>query len=445
MEVCQTPLAALGQSRDGISFPTANNLCPALPTETKSPCSTTVGPEDCLYEFDNLEYCKFTSTATGSLWVAHGTQAIVYTESRQNGFPVKCATPTSSIRSCSVTLAPTNCVAKRVCQDCSPKCGRRDKGPRIDSASCTFATITSAARGGLPCSEVPLEASKTCQTVCTPSPTDSSAGLFGPGKDFNAFFWEDASGHSASVGGRLAVCRDSRLFNYEVGLAISGESAVCNNDFPALFNGRDLYYSGTVYGARVIAGRQCSDFSARCGKQCNTKIDGFCRENRGVQCNLIKKRIGEVSEYLKDLEPTCDYHVEDKYATIRWRGASVEVIQPKLTSSGSLDIWNEYQGSHIKKNSTVVINVLGRVVSIDSFSLRYFEQIPNKIIWNFPDATDVKINNIFLYGTVLAPNATISGRATVVGQVFAKRMVMGQHGTSINILNVPYKGSNFRF
>jgi choice-of-anchor A domain-containing protein len=68
---------------------------------------------------------------------------------------------------------------------------------------------------------------------------------------------------------------------------------------------------------------------------------------------------------------------------------------------------------------TLIINVSGSSVSFGANEVGNGSLVQQNIIWNFVDATSVAVNTA-VYGSILAPKATISGNSPINGSVVAK-------------------------
>jgi len=68
---------------------------------------------------------------------------------------------------------------------------------------------------------------------------------------------------------------------------------------------------------------------------------------------------------------------------------------------------------------TLIVNVSGSSVTLGANEIGNGSAVQQNIIWNFTDATTVAVNTA-LYGSVLAPKATITGNSPINGSVVAK-------------------------
>lgn len=87
-------------------------------------------------------------------------------------------------------------------------------------------------------------------------------------------------------------------------------------------------------------------------------------------------------------------------------------------------------------DSTIIFNVFGDVSGLTSINLESLAPIAHRVLWNFCGATSLRISDVAVHGSVLAPNADIDGGEGVVhGHVFAKSF---QGPTQFNW--VPFQG-----
>ena len=68
---------------------------------------------------------------------------------------------------------------------------------------------------------------------------------------------------------------------------------------------------------------------------------------------------------------------------------------------------------------TLIINVSGSSVTFGANEVGNGSLVQQNIIWNFMDATTINVNTA-IYGSILAPKATINGNSPINGSVVAK-------------------------
>lgn len=86
-----------------------------------------------------------------------------------------------------------------------------------------------------------------------------------------------------------------------------------------------------------------------------------------------------------------------------------------LLTAHTFDISNWAPGA------TLIFNVEGTTTGLSSIDLSALEPIADHVLWNFCCATSLEINDVAVWGSILAPDASVNGGNGVInGQLFAK-------------------------
>ncbi|ORX45645.1 hypothetical protein BCR36DRAFT_414499 [Piromyces finnis] len=95
---------------------------------------------------------------------------------------------------------------------------------------------------------------------------------------------------------------------------------------------------------------------------------------------------------------------------------------------GDETIFNDITNQQFLKNidlenyDKIIINMKSKNYNFKDGNIVNLEKYANKIIWNFPNAEEIKITSFTIHGTILAPNATIIGsNGHHNGQVIAEK------------------------
>ncbi len=256
-----------------------------------------------------------------------------------------------------------------------------------------------------------------------------SLGTFdlGIAKGYNLFLLEDLNAPSSDVEGKAAIARDVTIANYSVGYVLN--SSYANQD--VLVVGRDLFFgSGRIYYGNVAYGNSTNlPISV-------ASIDGELRKDYPIDFE-------EAGSYLKSLSSTLSEYEVNETATVRYEGSRIfldgedpflnifNVGGAELSLSTDLNI-------NVPNGSVALINIDGDNI-IWSGGLEITGTDKTNILYNFNQATNIKISDIDVRGSILAPKAVIDfPHGLVSGQLIAKSMFgAGQVNNNLFVGNIP--------
>ncbi|NOX18013.1 MAG: choice-of-anchor A family protein [Chlorobi bacterium] len=229
---------------------------------------------------------------------------------------------------------------------------------------------------------------------------------FGPAEDYNLFVLKDLNQPSADTEGKVAVGKNAVLSNYSVG------DKLPENSGDVLIVGRKLtFYSGRVYNGNVVFGSFIDTTHWNLA-------DGTIRKDNVIDFDAAKN-------YLKDLSNQISVLEETGTDTLEWSHLKLVGTEPELNVfyvdgdevSGATEFTVD-----IPEGSVGLINVEGD--NIDwSGDFQVTGASNENLILNFHKTKHIKISNIDIRASILAPWASLDFPSGIVsGQVICKNM-----------------------
>ena len=255
---------------------------------------------------------------------------------------------------------------------------------------------------------------------------NSSTFDLGIAKDFNLFVIEDLNQPSSDTEGKVAVERDANLGAYSIG------DKLPNNSGDVLIVGRDLnYVSGSVYNGNVVYAN-----NSNLPKSSVSVTNGTVRKDTVIDFSVAKVSLENLSTTLGNYQPTGT--VELKWGGLTLTGTDpflnvFSVLGSNLSTANSFTI-------DVPNGSVVLVNINGTNVSWTG-GLQVNGTAINNVIYNFYEATSLRIQGTDVRGSILAPLADLNFPSGVVnGQVIVKSMTgAGQFNLAPFIGNIPYE------
>ncbi|MCX7874526.1 MAG: choice-of-anchor A family protein [Melioribacteraceae bacterium] len=245
----------------------------------------------------------------------------------------------------------------------------------------------------------------------------------GLAKDFNLFVLEDATQPSSDTEGKVAVGRDASFANYSIGDKLPPNSG------DVLIVGRNLTFtSGRVYNGDVAYGNSTNLPINQ------TSIDGYLRKDNPINFAAAKTYLENLSQALSSYSTNGISQLQ--FSTLFFEGTDphlnvFKVNASQINSSTSLEIT-------APNGSAVLINIEGDNIILDG-GLEVYGTAINNVIYNFYQATNIKITNIDVRGTILAPFAAVNFVSGVQnGQMICKSLTgTGQFNHAPFFGNIP--------
>ena len=283
-------------------------------------------------------------------------------------------------------------------------------------------------------STVPVAtATTTTTTTQTQAPSgECSTEIFGMAQSFNAFFFEDFTGISSDVQGRLAAkgavdisggyqsgaytydpVAHSKISNHncdddhmkgDVQFAIVAGS-VKFHDNGEILNGGVAYQDSVDIPSTIketIEGHNCSIEQ--------TSFIDFEKEKQSL--TALSQKVGNMNENAKVTKES------GKLVVDLVPGQKIFVITIENLSQIQEIVINE-NGVNIDE-ITIVFNITSDNVTFTGFDTSKLHQYDTRILWNAPNAKKIEIKNFRIEGSLLAPFADIEGNnGNIQGQMIA--------------------------
>ncbi|MBN3951117.1 MAG: choice-of-anchor A family protein [Nostoc sp.] len=221
----------------------------------------------------------------------------------------------------------------------------------------------------------------------------ANAVELGAASDYNVFVLGDISQQYTDIEGKLAAGGN---VNFMGGLG----SKLSNNSGNVVVAGKNLTLSnGQVNHGNAVYGGSANVSSNEGFPQ------GTLSKSNPIDFNEAGKELRGLSQYLATLTPTGKTTVQS------WGAIN-------LTGSGTaLNVFN-LAGSSVSKassfqisgdaNSTIVVNISGKDVSLQNFGFNILGTDKQKVIYNFYEATNITASGVGILGSILAPLANFN-------------------------------------
>jgi choice-of-anchor A domain-containing protein/uncharacterized repeat protein (TIGR01451 family) len=249
---------------------------------------------------------------------------------------------------------------------------------------------------------------------------------FGVAKEFNLFVLEDLYQPSSDTEGKVAVGRNAFFANYSIGDKLPNLSPAED----VLIVGKTLtFLSGRVYNGNVVYGD-----TTNLPIPTVSILEGSLRKDSVINFSAA-------AAYLNGLSNSLAVLTVNGTDTMQWGGIVMNGSNPFINvfniSGSDLSTANNVE-IRTPAGAVAVVNVAGTNVSW-SGGLSLFGTDKQNVIFNFYEADSLKIQNIGILGSILAPKAHVNFVSGVQeGQMICKSLVgMGQFNLAPFIGNIP--------
>lgn len=259
-------------------------------------------------------------------------------------------------------------------------------------------------------------------TIFAAAPVTVSASPLGVASDYSVFVFNTANIKGSSIGGSIAAGGSASFSNVSVGTNLPANS------------GR---YDIVVGGALSFGNGQISNGSAISGGA--AAVYSFGIPNGKVTSNAGFTAVAQIVDFaataqsLKDDSQRWDDLAANGTAINQWGGYILSGTDSSLNifdlDASLLDAVS-YMNISVPSTSTVIFNIHGATAGLTNMG---FNGLPDaaKVLFNFVDATSLKIAGVEVQGTILAPNATVNfGSGNIKGQLIANSLLASNSGTS---------------
>ncbi|MHC5768057.1 MAG: choice-of-anchor A family protein [Nostoc sp.] len=221
----------------------------------------------------------------------------------------------------------------------------------------------------------------------------ANAVELGAASDYNVFVLGDISQKYTDIEGKVAAGGNINFVG-GLGSKLSGNSGnvVVAGQNLTLSNGQ-VYHGNAVYGGSA-------NVSSNVGFP-----QGTLSPSNPIDFNEAGKQLRGLSEYLATLNPTGNTTVQP-WGAINLSGSATAFNVFNLAgSSVSKTNYFEIKGD---ANSTIVVNISGKDVSLQNFGFNIIGADKQKVIYNFYEATNLTASGIGIQGSILAPLANFN-------------------------------------
>ena len=245
--------------------------------------------------------------------------------------------------------------------------------------------------------------------------TQTVLGALGAAGRYGNLVLDNHTSLSSAVEGRLAVGGNLSLQNFSVGDKLDPNKL---HDVVTV-GGNVTFPSGRIYYGNLIAGGSVTGVGdpVRFGMASGAVIRG----NSALDINFTGER-----EYLQELSTKlatlpANGSVKMQWGGMELKGDCTSTSQVFNVNGADLGVAHTFAVSCIPAGATVVFNVSGTNVTIQNMGMQSITTIRDKVLFNFPQATSLKMTSVGIEGSILAPFAQVDQPAgRIDGQVIVK-------------------------
>jgi choice-of-anchor A domain-containing protein len=250
-------------------------------------------------------------------------------------------------------------------------------------------------------------------TLAINAPTAHSAlvdlGITGT---FNAYVLGDFNGANSSSQGAVAAAGDFNAKNYSINQ--SNIDGVGPDGYALAVQGSLSYMNGSIRDGLIYAG------GSRTLK--NVGLSGAESTQRApLAFNDASNDVMSLSRDLARLSDTGSSAIAHGGMTITGTGTPATVLG---LSGAALSKINHFKFSNLARNDTLVLNISGKEISLQGGWNSFASY---NVLFNFHEATSIRLNGVAVYGSILAPLATLEGGSGAIHG----NAVVGQWNSSI--------------
>ncbi len=238
-------------------------------------------------------------------------------------------------------------------------------------------------------------------------PMLAGASALGTAGEFNTFIFGDYA-CTSDAEGRVAVGGNMRVGSYSVADKLTPAEVAKYNSDMLIVGGNLTFTSGRVYYGNIIVGGSASLGHANVA-------DGSVFE--GVAPLPVDFAAEEA--YLKALslklsEQPSTGRVRNQWGNLKLSGDGQSDLQVfYLKGKDVLNAWG-FSLQSVPQGATVLINISGRSAGLTNMNLESIAPFQKKILFNFYEATNLKLGGIAVRGSILAPLASVNNPMGVI-------------------------------
>ncbi|MCL1470828.1 choice-of-anchor A family protein [Argonema antarcticum] len=237
--------------------------------------------------------------------------------------------------------------------------------------------------------------------------TQAYAASLGVASDYNVFTLGNFTQTSTDVEGKLAVGGNA---TFTGGFGVG--SHLSSNTGNVLVTGGNLNLNnGQVNHGNVVYGGTANVSGVGFP-------NGTLSKGNPIDFNAAGDYLKGLSSYLAGLTPTATTTVQ-AWGAINLSGNSSSLNIFNL-SGAALSKTNYFEIANAGKDSTVVVNVSGKDVSMKNFGFNIGGISRQNVLYNFYEATSLDVSGIGIEGSILAPLAALNfNNGQINGNVIA--------------------------
>ncbi len=279
-------------------------------------------------------------------------------------------------------------------------------------AGCGSGTVQPLPQGSS--NENPAESGNEALTweelAATGEVPDCAYGALGENGTFQVLVFEDLEQSNSDVQGRVAVGGDATLENFYVGELLPFEPTDGH-----LVVGDDLMFrNGQVLNGAIVYGTSATLE--------NVTYAGYW-QGQPFDFAAAQQELVAQSAALTALNE----HANGQVEVIN---AELERHELRMTGSDavlnlfevSAEQWsNAYEASiEVPEGSTVLVNVMGTSIRFSNLGIFLTGATPERVMYHFPEATELYLESVQALGSVFAPQAAVSfPQGLLIGQLIA--------------------------
>jgi len=234
-----------------------------------------------------------------------------------------------------------------------------------------------------------------------PAATACSTTPLGAATPFNVFVTGDASLQGSDSQGALAVGGNATLRDYSVGATLP----TSNGTRDALVVGGNLTFTnGAVQNGNAVYG----------GTSALTNVTfpqgGSARQGSVLDFGTAATQLVSLSTYYATLTPNGTTSVQNGALTLSGSSTTLNVF----TVTGAAVAGARSVTINAPASSTVLVNINGTTGGFTNANFTLNGVDASHVLYNFPQATTLTLQNVAIQGSILAPSAAINFTAGVI-------------------------------
>ncbi|WP_408901210.1 putative Ig domain-containing protein [Photobacterium piscicola] len=248
--------------------------------------------------------------------------------------------------------------------------------------------------------------------------------LLWPATNFSGYIFNDFNSGSGNSQRGLAVGGNLDIVGYSIGAGLPQDFS----DFGLLVEGDANFSLGRLYKGKVRIEGDASGINSSVitGFPIGVSIENIALENSIFSS---KEYYQEVSKQLAEAEVTG----ESKYqwGGLYLEGDCVSPVQVFNIDGVQFQSAHTFEFSCLPPEATIIINMLGdstKFNNVQSKSMSSLAVHRERVLFNFPDSSELNFAGIRIEGHVLAPHANINAsHGDLMGTVIANQWVGSMH------------------